>query len=837
MNTRSKKTSAFAASPRQSSHSQRKTAGRIVFLLAMIFFLSAAKAPAEILDLGLLPNGDLYSTAMDISANGQVVVGYTTPPYDPTSSISDPIIHHAFLWTPSGGMTSLGALNGGSWSRAHATSADGSVVVGEAADGLAANVHHAYRWTQTTGMVSLGTLNNGTFSEANDVSADGSVVVGGTNDGAAANAPRAFRWTEATGMVNLGVLNEGRSSKAHGISDDGNVVVGYSEISTDFSVRAFRWTQATGMVSLGVINNGNSSEAMEASADGGVVVGYAADGAANNADRAFRWTQDGGMVNLGVINGGNVSRAFDVSADGKVVVGESTYNTDAIDAYKSADYRGFRWTQATGMITVEQWLAANGVSVGPEMTTSRASSVSADGNTVAGYLTNGHAFLARLNSQSTSNLGGNTGTETNQTNLNGNTGTETNQTNLGGNTGTETNQTNLGGNTGTETNQTNLGGNTGTETNQTNLGGNTGTETNQTNLGGNTGTETNQTNLGGNTGTETNQTSGQTSQTQNSPQDAPNPGGMVDLVNFNNSFYEARSLPALLLNGADLVIHGSHGSPMRGLLRPGQSSVWTTGDLGVGNHASHFDDEQAAGEFGYSRAIAEGLQWKLAIGGSHDRNDLEQGGDYRIQGVYLTPEVIYNFYGDFYASLTGYYQDGSTDFRRAYLNAGTQVFSVADDIDSQTLAARLRLDWLNAFNLGNAEFSPYVSATVVQTSIDGFTETGGGFPARWDSRTETETTFRAGIDAAVPITDSITLLGRMEAGLRADDEGADSIAHVLGLYDLNLPGLSYRRSWLRGGAGFEIQWGPGSFSTMVNAVTDGGSPASHWLTASYRVTF
>jgi probable HAF family extracellular repeat protein len=670
MNTRSKKTSAFAASPRQSSHSQRKTAGRIVFLLAMIFFLSAAKAPAEILDLGRLPNGDLYSTAMDVSANGQVVVGYTTPPYDPTSSISDPIIHHAFLWTPSGGMTSLGALNGGSWSRAHATSADGSVVVGEAADGLAAN------------------------------------------------ATRAFRWTEAAGMVNLGVLNEGRYSKAYGVSDDGNVVVGYSEISTNFSIRAFRWTQATGMVSLGVINNGNSSEAMEASADGGVVVGYAADGAANNADRAFRWTQDGGMVNLGVINGGNVSRAFDVSADGKVVVGESTYNTDAIDAYKSADYRGFRWTQTTGMITVEQWLAANGVSVGPEMTTSRASSVSADGNTVAGYLTNGHAYLARVVSQ-----------------------------------------------------------------------------------------------------------------------DAPNPGGMVDLVNFNNSFYEARSLPALLLNGADLVIHGSHGSPMRGVLQPGQSSVWTTGDLGVGNHASHFDDQQAAGEFGYSRAIAEGLQWKLAIGGSHDRNDLEQGGDYRIQGVYLTPEVIYNFYGNFYASLTGYYQDGSTDFRRGYLNAGTQVFSVADDIDSQTLAARLRLDWLNAFNLGNAEFSPYVSATVVQTSIDGFTETGGGFPARWDSRNETETTFRAGMDAAVPITDSITLLGRMEAGLRADDEGADSIAHVLGLYDLNLPGLSYRRSWLRGGAGFEIQWGPGSFSTMVNAVTDGGSPASHWLTASYRVTF
>lgn len=711
MNTRSKKTSAFAASPQQTSHSHRKTVGRIVFLLATIFFLSTSKAPAEILDLGLLPNGDLYSIAMDVSANGQVVVGSTYNPFKYFAL-------HAFRWTPTDGMSSLGALNGGPNSEAKATSADGSVVVGYAADGAAADANRAFRWTQATGMVSLGTLNGGAYSEARDVSADGSVVVGIAYDGLVANNARAFRWTQATGMVNLGVLSGGDHSYANGVSDDGNVVVGSSTISTNYTWRAFRWTQNTGMVGLGAINNGNFSEAMGASADGGVVVGYAADGAANNADRAFRWTQGDGMVSLGALNGGNVSRAFDVSADGKVVVGESTYDTDDIDAYESADYRGFRWTQATGMITIEQWLTANGVSVGPEMTTCGAYAVSADGNTVVGDLTNGHAFLARVVSQ-----------------------------------------------------------------------------------------------------------------------DAPNPGGMVDLVNFNNSFYEARSLPALLLNDADLVIHGSHGNPMRGLLQPGQSSVWTTGDLGISNHSSHFDNEQAAGEFGYSRALADGLQMKLAIGGSHDRNDLQQGGDYWMQGVYLTPEVIYNFYGDFYASLTGYYQDGSTDFRRGYLNAGTQVVSAADDIDSQTLAARLRFDWLNAINLGDAGFSPYVSATVVETSIDGFTETGGGFPARWDSRSETETTFRAGMDAALPITDSITLLGRMEAGLRADEEGADSMAHVLGLYDLNLPGLSYRRSWLRGGAGFEIQWGPGSFSTMVNAVTDGGSPASHWLTASYRVTF
>lgn len=81
------------------------------------------------------------------------------------------------------------------------------------------------------------------------------------------------------------------------------------------------------------------------------------------------------------------------------------------------------------------------------------------------------------------------------------------------------------------------------------------------------------------------------------------------------------------------------------------------------------------------------------------------------------------------------------------------------------------------------------------------------------------------------------LLGRLEAGCRVNHEGADSTVHVLGFYDLDLPGLSYRRTWLRGGAGLETQLGPGSFSTMVNATTNGGSPASYWLMASYRVTF
>jgi probable HAF family extracellular repeat protein len=229
------------------------------------------------------------------------------------------------------------------WGYATGVSADGSVVVGRAAN--AAGQRRAFRWTAAAGMEDLGTL-GGRESEASGVSADGSVVVGWADNAAgqqrafrwtaAAGKWRAFRWTAARRMQDLGTLG-GRESEAHGVSADGSVVVGSAHNAAG-QRHAFRWTAAGGMQNLGTLPGGCCSSAWGVSADGSVVVGYAQNAAGQW--RAFRWTAAGGMQDLGTL-GGDSSRAWGVSADGSVVVGRAD-NAAGLPC-------AFLWTAAGGM--------------------------------------------------------------------------------------------------------------------------------------------------------------------------------------------------------------------------------------------------------------------------------------------------------------------------------------------------------------------------------------------------------------------------------------------------------------------------------------------------------
>jgi probable HAF family extracellular repeat protein len=137
--------------------------------------------------LGDLPGGSYASVALDISADGSVVVGFGN---------SDSGVE-AFRWE-NGTMTGLGVLSGGPFaSSAYAVSADGRVVVGRSNSGYV----EAFRWENGT-MVGLGDLPGGNmFSAAFDVSGDGSIVVGMSSATGADQA--AFIWDEVNGMRSL----------------------------------------------------------------------------------------------------------------------------------------------------------------------------------------------------------------------------------------------------------------------------------------------------------------------------------------------------------------------------------------------------------------------------------------------------------------------------------------------------------------------------------------------------------------------------------------------------------------------------------------------------------
>jgi len=168
--------------------------------------------------------GNNYTSALGVSGNGQVVVGF--------SETSPNRYAHAFRWTATGGIQDLGVTNG-TESDARGVSGNGLTIVGEARDG--GGFWRAFRWTASIGMRDIGTL-GGPMSAAYDASYDGAVIVGSSLNSSSSGSYRAFRWTAGTGMKDVRqlLLDAGVTAvqnwvllSANGVSDDGSAIAGY----------------------------------------------------------------------------------------------------------------------------------------------------------------------------------------------------------------------------------------------------------------------------------------------------------------------------------------------------------------------------------------------------------------------------------------------------------------------------------------------------------------------------------------------------------------------------------------------------------------------------------
>jgi probable HAF family extracellular repeat protein len=171
--------------------------------------------------LGNLSRDPFIGRAHAVSADGSVIVG---------QSYSGPGLSQAFRWS-AGSMAGLGFLPGRSAdSVATAVSADGSFIVGAS---RSSEESEAFRWHDGS-MIALADLPGGAFySMARGVSADGTVVVGKS---ASAAGDEAFIWHESTGMSNLrdwlerscGLdLGRWRLVDARVISQDARAIVGF----------------------------------------------------------------------------------------------------------------------------------------------------------------------------------------------------------------------------------------------------------------------------------------------------------------------------------------------------------------------------------------------------------------------------------------------------------------------------------------------------------------------------------------------------------------------------------------------------------------------------------
>ncbi|MGL5768873.1 MAG: autotransporter domain-containing protein [Plesiomonas shigelloides] len=323
-----------------------------------------------IVDLG----GNPYSDMLALSSSGNIAVGFIATPANN---------NQAGAWTVSHGLIALPipfAQTEG-MSNAQGVSSDGRYIVGYVMPENS-SLMQGVLWTDASKLTYLTPLAAGTDYYANGISADGSIIVGTASD--KNNNEHAVYWDRVANTIHdLGSFSHSSSQYSNAIAAnrDGSVIVGSS---TNFAgvTQGFRWTTKAGMVELQSL--GGTSQATGVS-DTGRIIGYSTN--AKNEGRAVYWDKNK-IRDLGTLRADNSgsSSAQAISATGKVIVGAADDDTQRT---------GFIWKEDAGMYSVNEWLKYAHVQAN-SMSVKSVNAISADSETIAGQLTNGHGYVAHL---------------------------------------------------------------------------------------------------------------------------------------------------------------------------------------------------------------------------------------------------------------------------------------------------------------------------------------------------------------------------------------------------------------------------------------------------------
>lgn len=641
---------------------------------------------------------------------------------------------------------------------------------------------------------------SGLGSAAMGISADGKVVVGTDGDVVSSlfgDIPRhtgtsAFRWSGGT-FTNLATPEEIYSA-ATATSGDGSVVVGYT-IDALYDSVAFRCINGT-MTYLGSLG-GSQTFANGVSADGTVVVGASHINSSTN--HSFRWTSETGMLDLGTL-GGTASGAAAVSSDGTTVVGDSQMTGDvAYHAYRWRDGvmqdigtlggsdSSARATSAYGTTVVGgslllgnetrqafRWTTAAGMTSLGTLggANSEAMSVSANGSVVVGWSEYTTDNLNSLAFRWTPTVGMQKVTDWL----------------IGAGVSVSSGWTLLSA--------TGVNGN-GNVVVGYGLNPTGGTEAWLARVG------------------------------------SEGNGLLSDIPAYNTSLLEIGSraiqvgisLPNLSLFGAHHrsildynIVKGEHGV-----------GAWTTGDVSGSNKNNTTSQLLEAGvslDIGTAR---------VGLGGGNAWSRQDMSGSAKFDGHYVLLEIANRFGGGVEASLLGYSGFFSTDLNRNYTN-GASVDTSSASPDATSYAVRARLDWKDAAKLNRVSFSPYFAYTWLQTKLDGYTETGGGFPSVVNATKTDVSDLRYGFAAKTPIITDLELRVALE-GVQRYESGTGTSGQVIGLWDFNLPGQSTNQSWARALVDLDYNVTKGMLVNISgNTATDGGDPT--WgVSLGFRAAF
>ena len=222
---------------------------------------------------------------------------------------------------------------------------------------------------------------------------------------------------------------------------------------------------------------------------------------------------------------------------------------------------------------------------------------------------------------------------------------------------------------------------------------------------------------------------------------------------------------------------------------------WVTGDLA---RFDEVDSNQTLGEVGASRGFFnDTLRFGMGVGVTTVDQDTIFGGGSKIDGEFGLAEVNYRLPHDIILSSLLYYGSYDMETSRGYALGGANS---RGETEIETLALRLRVDWKDAYKNDKFSITPRIAYTLIDTSADAYTETGGATPATFAKEDALDHEVRLGFDFDYALNEKTQLRAILEAVHRANDN--NNLTGTSGGIGFNIAAQTSNDTW--GRLGFDV---------------------------------
>lgn len=612
------------------------------------------------------------------------------------------------------------------------------------------------------------------------LSGDGTVIIGHRDMGIL------FTWSENEGVEDLNSPMQ-PAKHGHAVNFDGSAIVG--SLGGGPNKQAVRWTKNGGtwdedVLDTGLIQGQNyGSEATGVSDDGSVVVGTR--GITLNP-RAWRWTEDSDLQELGLLHEtkSSYSRATAVSGDGKVIVGrgDDQFGNDCAfrwtedrgmqqlgefyggwESYPNAvdedgdtivgsaqtidrDTRAFRWVAKDNSLHNIDNLEIQGV----DSHSSEATDVSADGSIVIGnwegrHDEHGMLYIPFRWSEEENNM---------------------------------IPLEQILWENGVEITQSLASADAISADGQTIIGTAVDNENNEHIY-------------------------------------IMREQGITSPVDLSSSLLPMRQVSltatSIAKSNSTALMDASHGALFNtttglssGDEMPGRTRVWVVGTA-ISDSSFAGDDLGGEGGFGVTHHFANGFSIGGGIFAGNRSMETSHGGN---QDISMFGPGLFVTYAPNSAGLRleagGTYHSMEMTLKRGYAN-GTASAQSKGDTEGNAYSLYGRVGWAQPIS-ESFSILPFAQYTWQKVDIDGYTESGGPFPARFDDQTDEVTQSRLGLELQYAYSRNVELWTWAAWSHRFESEGASMSGEFTGLYSFDYGGETIDQDW--GDTGIGAKWRP-----------------------------